>query len=143
MVLGRIAAHGVIRDAQSERVALNISGQTRGDVDETIVGAVVSAQDLQAASVSGLTRSAIVPGAARVNGLGRTVAVAMEFAGSAAVVGITISITWAEVQAEGFFLAVSKNLLAALAIADEQPERLSHAGCGIDAESIVVHAHAE
>src|SRR4029077_9970811 len=106
MVFGRIGAHGVIRDAQSKRVALNISGQARGDVDETIVGAVVGAQDLQAASVSGLRRTAIVARAARVRGLGRTVAVAVEFAWSAAVVGITISIPWAEVQAEGFFLAV-------------------------------------
>jgi hypothetical protein len=89
---------------------------------------------LQAASICGLWRSAIVARASRVRRGRRTVTIA--------VVGIAIPIMMADVYAEGFFLRVGENLLLTV-IADAKAKSFSHAGRGIDTESIVVHAHAE
>jgi hypothetical protein len=64
MILGGIATHGFIGDTEGERIPLNERSQARGDVSEAIVDAIVSAEDLEAGTVSGLGGTAIVAGAA-------------------------------------------------------------------------------
>ncbi len=84
-VFGGIAAHVFVGDAEGERISLDEGSKARSDICEAIVDAVVRAQDLEAATVSGLGGTAIVASAAGVTRLGGTTVVA----GAAGVTGVT------------------------------------------------------